>query len=107
MRTLMAALSVLVSSSLASANVTVSGTGKVKYTPDVAYVSVGFASDAATAAEAWKKNGELVKKCFAVLREMGVAEKDLQTGGLSLHPRYAHKKDEEPRLVGYTAVYDL
>src|SRR5262245_19096532 len=107
MRTLMAILSVLASSSLASANVTVSGTGKVKYTPDIAYVTIGFGSDATTGAEAWKKNGELVKKYFAVLKELGVAEKDMQTIGLSLHPRYVHRKDEEPRLVGYTAVYDL
>src|SRR5215468_2832236 len=81
MRSLLAALSVLVSTGLASANITVTGTGRVKYTPDIAHVSVGFGSDATTAAEAWKKNGELVKKYFAVLRELGV--------------------------VGYTAVYDL
>lgn len=107
MRALMATLSVLLSTGLASAGITVTGTGKVKYTPDVAHVGVGFGTDAATAAEAWKKNAELVKKYFAVLEEMGVPKKDVQTGGLSLQPRYARKKDEEPRLVGYTATYEL
>jgi uncharacterized protein YggE len=38
---------------------------------------------------------------------VGIEEKDLQTTGVSVNPKYVHIKDKEPRLVGYVATYDL
>src|SRR4051812_4947164 len=38
------------------ASITMTGTGKVKYVPDVAHLSFGVSHEAKTAAEAWKKN---------------------------------------------------
>jgi uncharacterized protein YggE len=91
----------------ASASITMTGTGKVAYRPDIAKVNAGISSDAPTANEAWKKNAELVKKIFEALKAKGLDPRDLQTSNVNITPRYTHPKDQEPVLVGYTAGYDL
>src|SRR5262245_793417 len=91
----------------AAGTITVNGTGKVTYTPDIAYVSFGVSSQQNTAAEAWRKNAESIKKIFALLKELGIAEKDMQTTGVNVSPKYHYEKDKQPVLVGYVATYDL
>jgi uncharacterized protein YggE len=88
-------------------SITVTGTGKIVYTPDVGYITVGVSSNGETAAEAWGKNEAIVKKIFTALKELGVQEKDFKTTNLNVQPRYLHKKDQAPKLIGYTASYDL
>ena len=107
MKALIATLVALVFAGFASANVSVSGTGKVTYVPDLVHVSVGVSSDGKTANEAWQKNEEIVRKLFDVLKTFGIDAKDMKTTGLNITPRYVHHKDQEPELVGYTATYDL
>jgi uncharacterized protein YggE len=107
MKPVLASLVLLCASSFASANVTVNGTGKVTYVPDIGYVNVGVSSDGKTAAEAWEKNRAIVQKLFDALKAMGLEPKDYKTSGLNLTPRYVHPKNQEPQLVGYTASYDL
>jgi len=107
MKALIATLVALVFAGFASANVSVSGTGKVTYVPDLVHVSVGVSSDGKTANEAWQKNEEIVRKLFDVLKTFGIDAKDMKTTGLNITPRYVHHKDQEPELVGYTAAYDL
>jgi uncharacterized protein YggE len=97
----------LLIASPAFANITVSGTGKVKYTPDIAWITVTASSDAATAQEAWHKNSEIVEKMFQALKDHGIDEKDFKTAGVHVTPRYDHPKDKAPVLVGYTVSYDL
>jgi uncharacterized protein YggE len=107
MKAFLATVCTLLCTSLATAGITVNGTGKVTYIPDLAYVSVGVSSDGKTAAEAWQKNSALVKKLFEVLKAHGINPKDMQTSGLNVTPRYVHPRNEEARLVGYTVSYDL
>jgi uncharacterized protein YggE len=107
MKTLYATLCALVLAGSASANVTVTGTGKITYTPDIAHVSVGASSDGKTAAEAWQKNAEVVKRMFDALKKLGLEAKDLKTSNLNVSPRYHHPKEKPPVLVGYTASYTL
>jgi uncharacterized protein YggE len=107
MRAALATLLTLVCTGMASANVTVSGTGKVFYIPDIGTISAGVSSDSKTAEEAWQKNGAAVRQLFEVLKSLGIEEKDFKTSGLGLAPRYVQRKDQEPLLVGYTATYDL
>ena len=70
MKPILATLSLLLSVGLASADITVTGQGKVTYTPDVGTINAGVVSDGKTAAEAWQKNAEIVQKLFAVLKEI-------------------------------------
>jgi uncharacterized protein YggE len=89
------------------ANITVTGQGKIKYTPNVAFITVTASSDAVTAAEAWRMNSEVVQKLFDVLKDFGTDEKDFKTAGVQVTPRYDRPKDKAPVLVGYTVSYDL
>jgi uncharacterized protein YggE len=107
MKALLTCVCLLACSGIASANITLTGTGKVTYTPDLAYVSVGASSDAKTASEAWKRTAALVKKMFEALKRLGVDPKDVQTDTLGVTPRYLNVQDEPPHLLGYTANYNL
>jgi uncharacterized protein YggE len=114
MKKLLTVLTLLVGATLSTAaettpipSVTVSGSGKIVYLPDLGYITGSVSSEGWTAAEAWKKNHEIVQKIFDRLKKLGIEEKDLKTGNLNLQPRYSHKPKEEPRLVGYTASYEL
>jgi uncharacterized protein YggE len=107
MKALYATLCALAIAGPASANITVTGTGKITYTPDVAHVTVGASSEGTTASEAWQKNAEIVKKMFETLKKLGLAPKDMKTSSLGVNPRYLYVKDQPPRLLGYTASYTL
>ncbi len=106
-RFVFAVLFLTIGGGLASADVTVSGTGKVTYAPDQATVSVGVSSEGTTAQEAWQKNAAVVKKLFAALAARGLDPQDLQTINLNVAGKYTHPKDQEPVLVGYVVTYDL
>lgn len=104
---LLAVCAAFMLSSLAQASITVSGTGKIKYTPDLAIVHLGISSEDKSAADAWKNNADKVKKIFDALKALGILEKDIQTTGVNVSPKYFYPKDEPPRLLGYVASYDL
>src|SRR5690242_7712120 len=78
MKALLTTLVVLIGTGLASANVTVTGTGKVTYTPDLFHVSVGVSSDGKTATEAWQKNEAIIKKLMETLKQFGIEAKDIK-----------------------------
>jgi uncharacterized protein YggE len=107
MKTKLATLALFLFTGAASADITVTGNGKVTYVPNIAKVAVGVSSDAKTAADAWKANAEIVKKLFQVLKEQGIDPKDIKTTGLNISPKYIYPKDKKPQLVGYTATYNL
>ena len=107
MKSTIATLATLFLVNAAQANVTITGQGKVTYTPNMAYVHATVSSDAKTAQEAWAKNSEIVKRLFLVLKDYGIDEKDFKTAGLNVQPRYIHPKEKEPVLVGYTVTYNL
>ena len=89
MKTFTSALVMLAFAGFAAANITVSGTGKVTYTPDIGYVVRRcVSSEGETAGEAWEKNRAIVDKIFAFLKSKGIEPKDMQTNGLNVSPRY-------------------
>ena len=55
MKPVLATLSLLVCAAVASADITVTGQGKVTYKPDVGYINAGISSEGKSAAEAWEK----------------------------------------------------
>ena len=101
------AVALLLVASPSWANITVTGRGKVKYTPNIAYVTVTASTDAATANDAWHHNSEVVQKMFDALKDLGIEEKDFKTAGVGIQPRYDRPKDKAPVVVGYTASYHL
>ena len=68
--------------------ITVSGEGKVYVKPDVALISLGVATQAATVADVTKSNTEKMNAVIAAVKKMGVADKDIQTTNYNLTPVY-------------------
>lgn len=85
--------------------ISVSGLGEVKTRPDMATISSGVVSEAATAKEALAKNNAAMAAVIAALKNAGVAEDDIQTSDFSVSPKYPPYQPNQttaPRIVGYT-----
>ncbi len=78
--------------------ITVVGEGKTNAPPDTALVQIGVQTDAPTAREALTANNTQMEALIARLKELGVAERDIQTSNLSIWPRY---DNEGRQVVGY------
>ncbi len=83
--------------------ISVSGTGRVLTTPDVAELRLGVAVTKPTVKEARNLAATQMTRVIAALKKLGIADKDLQTTGLSLQPQYTYPSNGgTPRLTGYT-----
>jgi len=80
---------------------TVSGTGEVKAAPDAATLSTGVVTQAPTAAQALQSNARAMTAVFDTLHRAGIADKDIQTSGISLSPQYGGKQGQPQHVVGY------
>lgn len=86
-----------------TSGVTVSGHGEVDVPPDIGFVTVGVQSTAPTVAAARDAAAEAADALVSSLKKNGIAEKDIQTTGLSIQPNYDYSKST-PRLTGYTVT---
>jgi uncharacterized protein YggE len=93
-----------------SPTISVSGTGRISAAPDVAQIQVGVVTQSATAGEALTGNSAQMSRLHEILKERGVATKDLQTTQLSINPVYSQPLPHNPqapnaefipRIVGY------
>jgi uncharacterized protein YggE len=67
--------------------ITVTGSGQVYLTPDVAYVNVGVHSVADTVGDALKLNTSQATAVASSLKELGVDAKDIQTNSFNVYPQ--------------------
>ena len=81
----------------------VSATGEARLAPDMATLSLGVTTLAATAREASRTNAAQMARVVAALRAAGLEPRDLQTARLSLSPQYAYDTGQPPRRTGYEA----
>lgn len=79
----------------------VTGEGRVYADPDVAQIVIGVESRAPTAKEAASKNSGDMSEVMAVLKEMGIAEEDIQTVDYSIRAEMYYPESEEPKVIGY------
>src|SRR5665213_986924 len=78
------------------------GSATVKAAPDMADISAGVSSQAATATAALAANSAAMTRIFAALDRAGVARRNVQTSNFSVSPVYANRNPNEPqRLTGY------
>jgi uncharacterized protein YggE len=77
--------------------------GEVKAAPDMATISLGVQSQAATASAAMSTNADRMSRVVAALKGAGIAARDIQTSGLNLSAQYAYEENRPPRLTGYQA----
>lgn len=78
-------------------------TGSTSRVPDVAIISAGVQTRAATAGEALAENAARMDRVLKALKKAGIAERDIRTSSIDLNPQYDYRNGEEPRLVGYNA----
>lgn len=67
--------------------VSVNGAGSVSVKPDIAYINVGVETQNADAAVAQAENAEIMTKVMAALKEVGIAEDDIQTLSYNIYNR--------------------
>ena len=84
---------------LALHTLTVSGNGKVTVVPDVARVYLGVTLTKPTVKEARDAAAKAMTDVIAAIKGLGIADKDIQTTGLSLSARYA--QNSSTKIVGY------
>ena len=83
--------------------IAVTGVGKVVATPDVADLRLGVTSTRPTVKAARAAAADSMTKVIAALKALGIADKDIQTAGLSLQPTYDYSANANPpRITGYT-----
>jgi hypothetical protein len=82
--------------------ISVTGTGSVVLSPDIADVRVGVSITKPTVKAARAAAAESMSRVLAALKKLGIADRDLQTTILSLQPVYDYSTDgNPPRLTGY------
>ena len=69
--------------------VTVVGVGRVTLVPDIAKINLGAQASASTVAEAKAEVDRQMSAITAVLKEMGIADKDIQTSQYSIYYQQA------------------
>ncbi len=81
----------------------VSAQGEVQRAPDVAEIGVGVVTEAADAKAALAANAEQMNRVVAAVKRAGIEDRDVQTSGVNLQPRYQYGENQPPRLNGYQA----
>ena len=82
-------------------NITMSGHGEARAQPDTAMLSAGVSVDAPTAAAALADANKSMQVVLAALKNLGVADRDVQTRNFSVHPQYVTGNGQAPRVTGY------
>jgi len=67
--------------------ISVTGSGQVYLTPDVAYINIGVKSQADKVADALKKNNDQAAGVASALKDIGVDAKDIQTSAFNVYPQ--------------------
>ena len=96
------------------ATMSLEGTATVKAEPDMASVTTGVTTSALTAREALDANNTAMANLLALIKNAGVADKDMQTSNFSVQPQYVYsdKTDSNgyrlpPKIVGYEVSNNL
>ena len=84
--------------------IVVNGTGRISVAPDIALLTLGVESQAATLAEATADAARRMSAVVARIKALGVPDADITTVAYSVDPRMAPidpARRDPPRLVGY------
>jgi uncharacterized protein YggE len=96
-----------ITQSIAGTRLDLTATGEVTRVPDVAIISAGVVSRAATASAAIQDAAGRMDRVLAALKRAGIEDRDIQTGSVSLNPEYRYPDNQSPQLTGYTASNTL
>lgn len=83
--------------------ISVSGTGSVSVTPDIARLDVGVEVTGDTVADARGRAADAMAGVMDALEDNGVdVEADVQTRFFNIYPQYNYRSDETPEIIGFT-----
>lgn len=89
-------------------SITVSATGTVSATPDMARVQTGVVTEADTAGQALAGNSQSMARLIAGLKENAIDPKDIQTAAFRVEPRYTNPRDgQAAEINGYRVVNEV
>ncbi len=71
--------------------------------PDMATINLGVTTQGDTAQAAMAENARRMNALMQALRRAGVAERDIQTSNVSVHPQQQYRENEPPLITGYQA----
>lgn len=95
----------------ATPRIVVAGQGEAAIAPDMAWLNLSVMRQADTARAALDQANEAVSGVIAALKQAGIEDRDLQTSGLSIDPRYVYPQNndgsQQPRIVGYQVTNSL
>jgi uncharacterized protein len=84
-------------------------TDSIESRPDLALFDVGVSTTAPTATAAIAENARKMETVIRRIRAAGVADRDIQTTGISLYPQHNHQRIPDamppapPQIIGYVA----
>jgi uncharacterized protein YggE len=88
--------------------ITITASGEVEVVPDIAHITSGVTTEAATAKAALAQNTAQMKKVIDGLKAAGIAEKDIQTSALRIEPRYTRPREgESAEIDGYRVTNEV
>lgn len=85
----------------------VSSSGEVFKTPDIAKITVSSVKDEKTALSAQTKVSKIMNAAIDFLKVSGVAKKDIKTTAYNISPRYDYIRDQGRVFKGYEAKQTL
>jgi uncharacterized protein len=98
-----AALATDPAATTAEHTISVSGTGSIVISPDIADLRLGVTSAGKTVEAVRSANATAMTAVIASLKKLGIADRDIQTTILSLSPMYDYSTSTNPpRLTGYS-----
>ena len=87
--------------------ISVSGEGKIKVTPDEATITVAVENTGKESAEVKKKNDEAVDKVLKVIKQAGIATADFQTQRVNLYKNYDYNTKKYSYVANQTISIHL
>jgi uncharacterized protein YggE len=94
--------------SIAGTRLDIVATGEVTRVPDIVRIGTGVVTTAPTASAAIAQNAQRMASVRAALKRAGIADRDIQTSALSLHPEHRHDNTgRAPTLIGYRASNEV
>jgi len=83
-------------------SISISETGEVLAAPDLGVITVSVITEKKTVASAMSENAEKMNEIIKVMKEEGIADKDLKTTSFNIYPRYDYTEDCRKRVLsGY------
>ncbi|WP_428820905.1 SIMPL domain-containing protein [Microbulbifer sp. MCCC 1A16149] len=83
--------------------ISISAQGEASQAPDIANLSAGVVTEADDSNAAMQANAKQMEALMQAIKKAGIEDKDIQTSGISLNPRYDYQPNSERKIIAYQA----